>query len=198
MGRSPHYALTTVTASTTDPVTLASAKRHLSVSSTGDDALITDMITWATAKFEADIGRKLINATMAIYADAFPADGPIVLPRSPLANTSGVTITYVNSSAGTTSTWSSSLYDVDKYSEPPRIYPAYNQSYPSNVRSTVLHPVKVQFTAGYGTTQSSMPKLAIQAINTAVAEQYRHREVGAWDETAETGWQNTIGLSRWE
>ena len=87
---------------------------------------------------------------------------------------------------------------MDKHSEPPRIYPAYSQSYPSNVRSTVLHPVKVQFTAGYGTTQSSIPQLAAAAIHTCVAEQYRHREVGAWDKTAEEGWQNTIGLSRWE
>lgn len=193
-----HYALTTVTASTTDPVTPASVRQQLNISTTEDDELLTRMIGWAAAKFEADTARKLVVSTMAMYMDAFPATGPIRLPRSPLYNTSQVTVTYVNSSAGTTSTWATSDYTVDKYSEPPRIYPAYSASYPSNVRGTVLHPVKVSFKAGYGTTQASMPPLAVQAIHMAVAEQYRHREVGAWDQFAETGWQNIIGLSRWE
>ncbi len=197
MGR---YALTTVTASTTDSVPLANVKHQVNVSTTDDDALLLRMIGWAEAKYEADTSRKLCNATLAMYMDAFPADGsPIRLPRSPLANTSGVVITYVNSSAGTTSTWATSDYQVDRYSEPPRIYPAYSVTYPSNVRAPVLNAVKVQFVAGYATTSGqNIPPLAAQAIHMAVAEQYRHREVGAWDEFAESGWQNIIGLSKWQ
>jgi uncharacterized phiE125 gp8 family phage protein len=197
MGR---YALTTVTASTTDSVPLANLKQQLNVSTTDDDALLLRMIGWAEAKFEADTSRKLCNATLAMYMDEFPMDGgPIRIPRSPVANSSGVVITYVNSSAGTTSTWATSDYQVDRYSEPPRIYPAYGASYPCNVRAPVMNAVKVQFVAGYATSGGqNIPPLAAQAIHMAVAEQYRHREVGAWDEFAETGWQNIIGLSRWE
>jgi uncharacterized phiE125 gp8 family phage protein len=180
-------------------VTRAEAKRHLSVdlATTGDDLLVDDLVAWATDRFERDTGRTLITTIYEMRIDSFPVNGVVALPRSPCLGSSTVTVTYVDTS-GTTVTWSSSKYDVDKHSEPPRIYPAYNEVFPSDVRSGVVNPIKVTFSSGYGATQSSVPAVAKMAIKAAVAEQYRHREVGAMDEIAERGWRNSVGLMRYE
>lgn len=180
-------------------MTRAEAKRHLSIDlgTTGDDALVDDLVAWATERFELETGRTLITTQYEMRIDSFPDDGVVNLPRVPCLGSSTVTVTYVDTS-GTTQTWSTSDYDVDKQSEPARLYPAYNATFPSDVRSGVVNPITVTFSAGYGTAQSSVPALAKMAIKAAVAEQYRHREVGAMDEIAERGWRNSVALMRWE
>ena len=191
------YGLVVATAATTYPVSTAECKRWCSISTTADDLLVDELVGAATARFEADTGRTLINTIYNLYLDQFPGDGVVNLPRTPCLGSSTVTITYVDTN-GTTQTFASSDYTVDIKFEPNRIYPAQNASWPSDVDGTIVRPIKVVFSCGYGVTQAGVPAIAKMAIKAAVAEQYRHREAGAMDEVAETGWRNAVALMRWE
>lgn len=66
-------------AGVTEPVSLASAKSHLRVSGTDEDALISSMIKTAREWCETYCGRCFIDSTYTLTMSGFP-DGPIVLP----------------------------------------------------------------------------------------------------------------------
>jgi uncharacterized phiE125 gp8 family phage protein len=167
----------TSTAAAFLPVSLEDVKAHLNVSHATDDALLDGYIRAATTLLEARTNRCFVAQTrkcvMNEFADKrYVHGGMIYPPRSPLKSVSS--ITYVNSSAGTTSTMPSSDYVVSAYDRPGRIGLAYDASWPS-VRSQPNN-VTVTYVAGHSTVASGVPynvKLALQMI---VAHWYRNRE----------------------
>jgi len=127
-----------------EPVYLDAAKDHLRVTGTDDDTLITNLIRAARQFCEAYQGRSFVVRT---YEMAFDNEFSEIIypPFGPLVSVSS--ITYVDTD-GTTQTASTSVYTVDSYAEPPRIFEAYNQVWPSGVRG-VENAVKMTFIAGY-------------------------------------------------
>jgi uncharacterized phiE125 gp8 family phage protein len=168
----------TSVAATAWPVTLAECKAHLNVSHATDDEYIEGLIKAATATLEARTRRCFVHQTRTLKMDSFYdgryVHGRRIFPdRSPIANSSGVAISYVDS-VGTTTTLPTSEYRVNYQERPGNISEAYNETWPdTRVQSQA---VTVTYTAGHGSGAGDIPyniKLAVQQV---VAHWYRNRE----------------------
>lgn len=180
----------TSTAATALPVTLDDVKAHMNVSHASDDGLIDSYIRAATTLLEARTNRCFVTQTrkcvMNNFDDSRYVHGrKIYLPRSPVKSVSSVT--YVNSSAGTTSTLPSSDYVVSTGDKPGWIAESYNATWPS----VQVQPnnVTVTYVAGHSTVTSGVPYNVKVAVQQLVAHWYRNREhINIGNITSELGW----------
>lgn len=173
-----HWGLSTVTASSGSPVTKEEFKLHHRVSGNDEDQYIDDLLRRATAYCEAQTGRTYLPRVMRLTMDRFPCgDRGYIYPPGPPLN-SVASIIYAEASSGTSTTLATSNYTVDTYSQPARIEPAYNTSWPA--AREIVNSVTVQYTAGYGSTNSSaiplVPERAKQAILMLASHWYENRE----------------------
>lgn len=164
----------------TSPVTLEEARRHCRITDTAENSVIEGLITSATDVCQELTSRQFVNATREDEFDAFPAQ-EIELGRWPLVSVTK--IQYVDED-GNTQTWTASLYQSDTTAEPPRIKPAYNQSWPST-RAGDYAAVTVTFVAGYGAAAAAVPERFKQAIKLLVGHWYAHREAYVTGEVPE-------------
>lgn len=171
--------LSVVTPSTVEPVSIAEVKAHSLIDHNHQDDVIAGFITAARQYCEAYLNRKLTGGTNALrlsmdgFCDPrYVNCGVIELPQPPLASSTSVAITYTNSTGGT-STFASSDYIVDSYSEPARIAPAWNAIYP--VTQQVMNAVTITYTAGYSTA-SEVPQGIRTAIKMLAAHWFESRE----------------------
>jgi uncharacterized phiE125 gp8 family phage protein len=155
----------------TSPVTLEEARRHCRITDTAENSVIEGMITGATDVCQNLTSRQFLTATRVDEFDSFPAE-ELELGRWPLVSVTS--IVYVDAD-GDEQTWTASLYQSDTTAEPPRIKPAYNESWPT-IRSGIYAAVTVTYTAGYGATASLVPDRFKQAIMLLVGHWYNHRE----------------------
>lgn len=127
-----------------EPLHLTEVKNHLRVSGTTDDTLITNLMTVARQYCENVQGLSYIVRT---YEMAFDDGFPTVFypPYPPLVSVTSIKYT---DSDGDTQTVSTSVYTVDDDACPPRIFEAYEQVWPSGLRS-IENNVKVVYVAGY-------------------------------------------------
>lgn len=153
-----------------EPVSLSTAKLHCKIDVNDDDSLVSALITTARRWCESRLGQQLITATRKLYLDGFPCH-EIVLPYAPLQEVSSVT--YVDT-AGTTQTWSSTLYDVDAVSKPGRIRPKWSQVWP--FARSQMNSICVTYTCGYGLTEASVPASIRQAMLLLIGHLYENRE----------------------
>lgn len=163
------HSLRVTTAATTEPLSLAEAREHLRVDHFDDDGVISGCILAARQHIENVCGLALATSSWTMTLDEFPVD-LIALPREPVQSVTAVR--YVNTS-GTLTTWSSSEYEVDLYSMPPRLRPRDGYSWPS-LKST-LGAVQVEFVAGYGGAEAA-PQPIMQAMRLLVGHFYENRE----------------------
>jgi len=155
--------------SSTRPVTVAEAKDHMNVTISDDDTLIGNMIDAAAKWCEMYMGRRFITTTEIEYYDSFPSEiSPVWSPLD------SVTSIQYEDSYGATQTLSSSLYQVDTASEPARIKPAYNESWPST--RAEYNAITLTYTAGYGTSTSDIPDIIRNAVLLLVGHLYENRE----------------------
>lgn len=163
-------ALTLVTPPTLEPLTISEASAHLRVDSNAQEGLLLGYIASARQWCEVYTGRCFANQTWRQSWDGFL---PVFrLFKAPLVSVSA--ITYVDT-AGTTQTLGASAYQVDAESEPPRIVPAYGQSWPSC--RDQLNAVQITFVAGYGSMP--VPPPIRQAMRLLVGHMYENREAVA-------------------
>ena len=99
---------------------------------------------------------------------------PILLPRGPV--TSVTHIKYVDS-GGTLTTLAAGQYQVDLYSVPARIVPAYGVVWPT-VKSGEVNAILVEYVAGYAQV-NGFPKAIQAAIKLIIGHLYEHRELVA-------------------
>ena len=173
-------------APTTLALTLAEAKRHLNVSSTADDMLITDHIKAATKMLEDRTQRCFVNQTWICKADNFYDKRYIKCrrfypPRSPL-NSSGMTLSYIDTN-GTTTTLPSSDYVVSTGDQPGFVAEAYNATFPSVLPQP--NAVTLTYIAGHSTSAANVPAHIKQAIRMVVGHWYRNREAAGSDVSRE-------------
>lgn len=171
---------------TSEPVTLAEAKRQANVVATDDDALLTSLIIAAREFVEESCSRALIEQTWLAQYSEWPRSG-VCLPRPPL-----LAITHVKyyGVSELLETLPSTDYRADTVSQPGRLWWDDDDILP--VLDSCEWPVLVTYTAGYsaaaGTSSSSssssgsgdaaaaVPARAKQAILLLVAHWYRNRE----------------------
>jgi uncharacterized phiE125 gp8 family phage protein len=105
----------------------------------------------------------------ARMADAAVLSG-IKLGRPPLQSVTS--IKYIDED-GVQQTLDSSLYTVDKDSEPGWVFPAPGQSWPST--KAIQNAVRVRYVAGYGAA-SDVPSALKLWIHAHLANSYKNRE----------------------
>ena len=184
----------TVTPTTTLAVSMADVKDHLNID--GDEGVLGEYIAAATEQVEHDTARSFINKTHVMKLDGFPHQyklgihGDIAVPVAPLVSVTS--IAYLDHN-GTSQTWSD--YDVDTASEPGRISPSYNLSYPT--ARDVNNAITITFVAGYGTTEAAVPARAKQLIKMLVSEFWLHRELGCMSEAFRVSYESMIRRLEW-
>lgn len=161
-------ALTVVTTATGDPVTYDEAKVYLRVDGDIEKPLVESLITAATEWAQVKTSRFFMRQTWDLNLDSFPA--VIQIPQPPLISI--VSIKYIDTD-GNTATVSSSDYQVDTDSEPGRVKPAFDKTWPTTRGQ--FNAVTVQFVGGYATT-AKVPDGIKTAIKMAVAHWHENRE----------------------
>lgn len=164
------HALSLVTAATTDPITLEEVKEALRIDHSDEDPWLKSLISAATRYVERVSSRQLINATYRLSLDSFP-DFEIRLPKPPLSSIT--TVAYVNT-AGSSTTVSSTAYDVDTYSEPGRLTPSFNDTWPATRNE--INAVNITYVAGYGAAASNVPATTKHALKLLIAHWNENRE----------------------
>lgn len=171
-------ALRLTTAPEDEPITLEDAKVHCKLGSDecDEDAYVQSLIKMAREAVEEATCRALITQTRELRLDGFPCDGDdaddaLEIPRPPLASISS--IKYIDT-AGTLQTWDPALYQVDIFSEPGRVLPAYGQVWP--ITRPVLGAVRIEFVCGFGDEPTDVPEPLRQAIRLLVGDAYAIRE----------------------
>ena len=162
-----------VTAPTAEPVTLEEAKNHLRVDITDDDTLIVSLILVARNVCEGINNHKFVTQTWNIFMDAFPGNNEFILPKSlsPLASVTHIKYTDEDSIQ---STFNSSNYAVDIYSDPGRIKLMSDANWPSDPLYEI-NAVEIQVVVGYG-DDADVPQEYKQAILLLLGHWYENRE----------------------
>lgn len=171
MAITKRLTLALVTEPAEEPVSLTEAKSHLRVDIDDDDTLISSLITAAREVVEKLSRRALVTQTWRLSLDEWPDGDEIDIPKPPLQSVSSITYT---DSDDTTTTWSSSLYEVDADSEPGRVKLAYGESWPADTLAET-NPIKITFVAGYGEA-ADVPDRWKQAIKLILGHWYENRE----------------------
>jgi len=152
-------------------VTAAEFKTHARIYHTQDDAYIATLILSATQVIEHETRRALINRAFTLQLQGFPADGEIVLPRSPLSTVNSVNYEAPN---GNLLTLDASTYHTYSVNGVGRVVLRSTGSWPTTLNTGALD-VSVDFTAGYGATSASVPAALRHAVLLQATHMYENR-----------------------
>ena len=163
--------MTRLTAPAVEPVTVAEAKAHLRVTSTNEDALISNLIASAREEVEAATGIALITQDWRLYLDAWPDCGVIRLPKHPVQLVSQVT---VYDALGTATSGVPSAVNLDRASRPARFAKPDSVALPGQA----MNGIEIDFRAGFGSTGVDVPDGLKRAILLLVSFWFEHRGTG--------------------
>ena len=149
------------------PVTLADAKAHLRVETGDEDALLGRLIAAATGHLENATGLALLSQKWRLMLDAWPAEGPVLITKSPVLTLDGVT---VRDAAGLPLKLSLSGALLDGRARPARLY-LDDTPRPG----LAINGIQINFTAGFGAAATDVPDALRQAILLHVARLYETR-----------------------
>lgn len=179
-----------ITGTSTLAVSLANTKAWLKIPSTltADDTLITYLIKAATGYFEKITGRDLITKTYRTYLDNFPVVNGLyyysgVSPLLPQYQDNGIWLRKSRLQAiasikyyldGVQVTWDSANYYTTISSDYSAIYLVNDANFPSGI-DVRKQAIEINFTAGYGTDDTSVPDDVQQAILCFISYLYDNR-----------------------
>lgn len=168
-------------------LSLTTAKSHLRVDHASDDTLIQALIDSAVGLAEHLTGRTFEQRARTHRVASF--GGEIALPGAPV--TAITSVKYLDTT-GTEVTLDGGQYAIDSGDDWPTLVPAFGVTWPA-VQSGRADAVRVVYTAGYGTTEASVPPAIRQWLLLAIGTWYNLRESvaagasitelprGAWD-----------------
>jgi len=146
---------------TSEPVTLDELKHHLRLSTvaTAEDTLLNSLIVVSRNMAENYMKRQILPAKWKLVLEDFPgATGIIELPRPPLStlkngDSTGITVTYIKDTTivDDSTTFPSTAYAIDMNNQPGRIYPYYDNEWPSCVTDQKKDAVQITYISGYAT-----------------------------------------------
>lgn len=159
-----------ITDMTTEPITLAEAKRHLRIdeSYTDEDDDILDWIKSARLKAEKHTGRSLGTKTLELISDKFPAVDYIEIPKGPVQSVTSIIYTDKEEAEHT---FGSDNYVTNLDIVTPIIKLKHGKSWPSDT----LYPtgaIRIRYVAGYTVIPSDIKS----AIKLEVGDFYINRE----------------------
>lgn len=172
-----YRSLTRQTAPAVEPVTLSEAKAHLRVDTSDDDTYIGTLITAAREWCEQYLDRTLVHTQWVMRFDKFPDSGiePVELPRPPMVasgTATAVTLTFTTE-PGSTSTYSTAEYRVDRYATPGTVLPIYGSTWTPHRQDD--NAISVTWWAGYGATGASVPAAIRHAMLMLIGTWYERR-----------------------
>ena len=175
-----YRSLTRQTGPAVEPVTLSEAKTHLRVDGNESDAEISAMISAAREWCEQYLDRTLVQTQWVMRFDRFPTDGTedIELPRPPMAmagTATAVTLAYTLE-GGTTASYGTSSYRVDRAATPGAVKTNYGGTWPPHLQDD--NSISVTWWAGYGASGTDIPQAIRSAILLCVSEFYEKRGTG--------------------
>lgn len=144
-------------------VPLQTAKDHLKITGSDQDALVTAWIEGITAHAEHVTGRAFINQTWRVTLDSFPTD--IEIP----ANASSVTVKYYDTN-GVEQTLDPADYVVYSANAPGYIVPNVGKAWPATYER--INSVNVDVVCGYGASDANVPAGLKLYILAKLVEQY--------------------------
>ncbi|MBB4041409.1 putative phiE125 gp8 family phage protein [Microvirga flocculans] len=152
-----------------EPVTLAEMKAYLRVDDDdgAQDDLISGLIKAARLMVEAASRRILVEQRWRVVLDAWPANGTILLPLSPLIAVDRITVA---DAAGTAAEIPPGTFESDTLSDPPRLAVS-GAPQPGKVR----HGIAIELRAGFGATAEAVPASLRLAIRILVAHWFENR-----------------------
>ena len=196
-----YRSLTRQTAPAVEPVTLSEAKAHLRVDTSDDDTYIGTLITAAREWVEQYLDRTLVHTQWVMRFDRFPPSGtePVELPRPPMVvsgTATAVTVVFT-SEAGTTSTYSTAEYRVDRYATPGTVLPQYGYTWTPHRQDD--NAISVTWWAGYGASGSSVPAAIRHAMLMLIGTWYERRAAAdnAGGGDVPFGVQSLLDSQRW-
>ena len=175
-----YRSLVRQTAPAVEPVTLSEAKAHLRVDTADDDAYITGLIRAAREWVEQYLDRTLVHTQWVMRFDKFPADSTadIELPRPPVvaSGTATAVVVAYTLEDGTTASYGTSSFRVDRASTPGAVKTNYAQTWPPHRQDD--NSVSVTWWAGYGASGSDVPQGVKNAMLLYINELYEKRGNG--------------------
>lgn len=145
--------LTLITPAATLAVSLAKLKTECRIDSDDFDDNLTDKLDAAIRHVEEITRRALVTQEWQLSLPAFPRGaGAIVLPKGNLQEVSE--ITYLDGD-GVRQTLDEDDYVVSSSTEPARIVPAYQTTWP--IARLLVDSVQITFTAGFGDDAENVP-----------------------------------------
>ena len=166
----PIKSLAVVTPASSNPIAQSEAKNHLRVTTSDEDAYITNLITASTQMAENYCNSYFINTTLRMNFSYFP-EGEFRLYGGKINSLTH--IKYYNDSDVLT-TWNASNYSVNLDSEPCLI--TYSES--STLPTTYLksNAVVATYVSGFGSSASDVPMAIRQAILILIGHLYENRQ----------------------
>jgi uncharacterized phiE125 gp8 family phage protein len=151
-----------------EPISLSEMKLYLRVDTTDEDGLINAFITAARLLIEASARKLFISQTWRLVLDAWPVDGVIRVPLSPLSQ---VVAARAYNSLGVASTVSLSSLEMNSLSDPPTI----SIIGPVPVSGRARSGIEVDIVCGFGPAIGNIPEPLRQAIRLLVGRWYENR-----------------------
>jgi uncharacterized phiE125 gp8 family phage protein len=179
--------LRVVTHPSCEPVTLAEAREHLLLDDdfVAQDAYIRTLIAVGRRYAEQYTGRAIIQQSLELQLPYFEYE--IELPRPNLLWVSY--IKYINTGDGSLTTVDPSVYQYDiggggyqSSGRPGRVKPAYQQTWPSDVRTSDYNAVLLGYDVGYAPIGSPTDDAAKQAAVPEDIKQWLKMRVQMWYE----------------
>jgi uncharacterized phiE125 gp8 family phage protein len=169
-----------ITSPAVEPVSLAEARLHLRLETSGsppthpDDALVTSLIAAARQHIDGRDGwlnRALITQTWELHLDKFPDLDDIRIPLPPLQSIVSVKYDDVN---GVEQTVPAADYIVDTARRVGWVVPVTDTPWPATFDT--INAVRVRFTAGYGNAGANVPAPIKAAMLLIIGHLYENRE----------------------
>lgn len=155
-----------------EPISTAEAKAHVRYELTDEDTLIDSLIVAARKQVEMFTRRQLVTATYSWTLDEFPnSSGTLYVPAPPLISIGS--FSYVDTDGATQTLAESTGYLLDTKSEPGRLTPAYETTWPGT--RTIMNAVTIVFDAGYGDA-TTVPDTLKQAMLLLIGHWFENRE----------------------
>ncbi len=151
-----------------EPVTLVEAKAHLRVTHADDDDYIGKLIAAARRQVEMRTGLRLMSQVWRVFFDAWPENGVLCLPLSPLISVNELKILDADDVSVTVDP---AHYVVDVATSRLALRPG--RSVPRVSRT--LGGVQLLVTAGFGASAANVPQELKQAVLLIVGHWFAHR-----------------------
>jgi len=155
-----------ITPPTTEPVSVATARRRLRITHDADDQLLADLIRQAREECEQYIEQSVARQTLELVLDRFPPD-EIELPRPPIASI--VSVRYVDTEH-VQQTVDPGQYVLDNASRPGWLLPAVEARWPET--ACVVNAVRVRYLAGNDPGDLPLPDSLANGILLMVQADY--------------------------